>query len=929
MLRSATVVIPLHHTAPAAHLARIIDVGKPSCIIASSHLRVPLLQGLAASADPSCVRFIVLYDDDHSAYALRRDNDSSPSPTAFKCPPIVSATTVYTDATKYSKVPYPTMRPTDTAILLPTSGTTGLPKLTILPSSLLRMASDEHNLLVMYAHETFRQSLDVMSQGGRIGVWSGSADRIEEDTKILRPTIFGATPSFFNALYHQFRVEVSKLKAVEPDTPVDDIERRLQATWRKRQIFGNRCKILVVGGARTSEEVKTWMWDALGAVVVIDGYGTTETGSIARAGDVHKVTTLILRDVPELGYTTADVPHPRGEILASTNRLTPGYFGDEAATAAAFVEIDGVRYFKTGDIGEMVEGKVKVIDRMGSVFKLSQGIFVAPEMLEGIYRGSELVEQIFVWGNSQMQGVAAVVVPSTLLVERIGKETGTTSLTRTQMCADETLKAHAVDILSRELRKFGADKGLKAWEIPQRIVVESEPFDIWNGLLSSIGKMRRPALIQKYRGVLSDVEDPTPLIISKTANVEDGGICLGLRTILHDTIPNLPSNISPSDSLASLGADSFALARLASAIQTRFGVSIPLATLVRLPTLHDLQLAMFGTRSGEMTTKINWNEEVEKAWALVEENIAKPTPSIEDPPFEPGVLLTGATGFLGAHLLSVLSSPRYGSSPIYCIVRGPNPSARITSALSYYSLGPPSPRVIPLEGDISQPYLGLPLSTYTSLTQSVTHIYHNAALVNGVLPYESHHPPNVIGTANILSLALASPHPPRVCYVSTASVLASSGIVSETPDVPPTHLNSLGGYPQSKWVAQHLIHRAVSRRGLTGCVVRPGTIAGPATGGVCNPKDSIVLLTTGLKSLGVWCPSVLPTSVLMAPVDWVSAAIAQLGVSGTGVYHLVGTTPLPLRDVVDALGGVREVSEQEFLAAVADVGEGHPLFHYK
>lgn len=46
---------------------------------------------------------------------------------------------------------------------------------------------------------------------------------------------------------------------------------------------------------------------------------------------------LQLRDCPELGYLTSDKPYPRGEILAHTPRLSPGYFGDEAATEKSFI----------------------------------------------------------------------------------------------------------------------------------------------------------------------------------------------------------------------------------------------------------------------------------------------------------------------------------------------------------------------------------------------------------------------------------------------------------------------------------------------------------------------------------------------------------------------------------------------------------------
>lgn len=66
-------------------------------------------------------------------------------------------------------------------------------------------------------------------------------------------------------------------------------------------------------------------------------------------------------------------PYPRGEILAHTSRTTPGYFNDEKSTKEMFTKIGDLTFFRTGDIGELVDGKIRVIDRISSLFKLMQG----------------------------------------------------------------------------------------------------------------------------------------------------------------------------------------------------------------------------------------------------------------------------------------------------------------------------------------------------------------------------------------------------------------------------------------------------------------------------------------------------------------------------------------------------------------------------
>ena len=69
-----------------------------------------------------------------------------------------------------------------------------------------------------------------------------------------------------------------------------------------------------------------------------------------------------LVDAPDMGYYTSDLPHPRGEIVAHSARVTPGYYNDAKSTEEAFVTIGGKKFFRTGDIGELVDGRVQVID---------------------------------------------------------------------------------------------------------------------------------------------------------------------------------------------------------------------------------------------------------------------------------------------------------------------------------------------------------------------------------------------------------------------------------------------------------------------------------------------------------------------------------------------------------------------------------------
>lgn len=109
-----------------------------------------------------------------------------------------------------------------------------------------------------------------------------------------------------------------------------------------------------------------------------------------------------------MGYLSSDMP-PRGEICVKTKVMIDGYYKNELETSEKFQ--DG--FFCTGDIGVMdSSGHVTVIDRKKNIFKLAQGEFVAPERIESMYESlSNLIEQVYLYGNIYHHNVLAVIVP--------------------------------------------------------------------------------------------------------------------------------------------------------------------------------------------------------------------------------------------------------------------------------------------------------------------------------------------------------------------------------------------------------------------------------------------------------------------------------------------------------------------------------------
>lgn len=200
--------------------------------------------------------------------------------------------------------------------------------------------------------------------------------------RLLRPTVFGATPILWAGLHQSYVAALNEaLQSAQTKADREAVEAAVTAQWKAKRLLGNRCRLAIIGGAGSSQALRHWIFTMLNCVIV-DGYGTTETGGLAGSGDVKEGTNLQLIDCPgvwyssllehidvlirivELGYRTSDLPWPRGEIVARTQRMTPGYFGDPEATAERFVTVGGLSFFRTGDIGEMVNGKLKVCLRL-------------------------------------------------------------------------------------------------------------------------------------------------------------------------------------------------------------------------------------------------------------------------------------------------------------------------------------------------------------------------------------------------------------------------------------------------------------------------------------------------------------------------------------------------------------------------------------
>jgi thioester reductase-like protein len=267
-------------------------------------------------------------------------------------------------------------------------------------------------------------------------------------------------------------------------------------------------------------------------------------------------------------------------------------------------------------------------------------------------------------------------------------------------------------------------------------------------------------------------------------------------------------------------------------------------------------------------------------------------------------LLTGATGFVGAHVLRTLLDRRLGT--VFCLVRGPTAAAakeRILRNLDRYQLPRPSSSdaVVAINGDLALPGFGLAPGQFDDLASRVDVVVHNGAWVHLTHSYETLRPVNVLGTHEILRFAVAR-RTKRICHVSGLSVYLGVGEARENAP-PPYVAAERGGYFDTKWVSEKLVWEALNR-GAPGYIVRLGWISGDTRLGLISKSDAMTMFIRACVRLGA-APRLAGGSLKFTPVDIAAQAIVHAAMTppaDSSACNLYATHTIPEEALWKRLG---------------------------
>jgi amino acid adenylation domain-containing protein/thioester reductase-like protein len=658
-------------------------------------------------------------------------------------------------------------------------------------------------------------------------------------------------------------------------------------------------RTIVTAGEPCSKELANH-WSE--KVCFINAYGPTEATVCATLGRINKKINNTLSMGKPIANTTVYVvdinlnPVPigvTGELLIGGDGVAQGYLNQPELTEKFFIKnpftSKNEKLYKTRDLVRWLhDGSLEYMGRIDNQIKI-RGFRIEPEAIEDQILKYDHIHQCTI--SSRHNEKLGLFLVAYIMTEK------------------DKIK---ID----DLRNF-LKKTLPDYMIPSFFVF-LERFPLTENGKIDRGALPAPDLCIHFN--TKDYEQPRTEVEQRLAEIWSDLFSL--------------EKVGIHDDFFSLGGNSLLLSQLILRLKDDLNIEMPFTAFINDPTIVSLSELISRKDYDNPTNRLD--ENIQKD-LILDREITPISNNLYEKSIN-SVLLTGATGFLGSHLLKELFYKT--NYKIYCLVRAAsNDDGKklIKKSLDNYALNVPmNDRLVPIAGNLCLPDLGLDKNCLLSLAQDIDVIYHNAAFVHHVYNYELLRSTNVSGTVEIIKLASKIKNK-KIHYISTLSAainhLADDGYIMEDF----IHSNSLDniadGYSQTKWVSEKLFSEAVDR-GFCVNIYRPGWILG----GVMS-KDNLMinnhlyLLIKSCVQLGYAPDWDLKLNIL--PVDFVSKLIIEISTCtqiNDNVFNLSNENAITWRSIVRYLNefgyGVKLIPSKNWINDhLKKVGRDNALFN--
>lgn len=567
-----------------------------------------------------------------------------------------------------------------------------------------------------------------------------------------------------------------------------------------------------------------------------------------------------------------------GELYIGGVLLAKGYLNNEELTSSKFIVnsfMESEKLYRTGDLARWTpEGDIQFLGRIDNQVKIRGFRVELGEIERTLDRLDGIQEAIVITKNTS--GDNKYLVAFIVLKPNVEKN---------------------IALIRNQLKEE-----LPGYMIPAQIIaIDKVP-------LTANGKTNTDllqSLADKEAKELISHEPPTNETEKIIADVWSSELELPIINI--------------TDQFFDIGGNSLLVAIVAVALQEKLNVKVYLRDIYQHPVLRNLANVLIA-RANEAREAIPV-EDMEPYVELQQDVYLNPGTYFEDN-FDPkkledpsAIFLTGATGFVGIHLLQELLDTT--TADIYCLVRAQDEfhaMEKIDKCFIQFHISQnheQRSRIIPVLGDLAVPSLGLSEEIFNRLAITIDLIYHSGSSVNFIEPYSYMKAPNVDGLREIIRLAGAQ-RTKCLALLSTISVYSwghvftGKKVMLESDDIEQNIISVSKdiGYVRSKYVMEAIADLAV-KEGLPLITYRLGYAMCHSESGASAPYQwwsGLVKNCIEFKSY----PALTELREGLITVDYMTKSMAHITKNKNAIgkkFNLIASpeTNLTLEDFFDLL----------------------------